>query len=61
RVTNVGKRDPVEIMIDGRAVGMLNVGASATVSFQDDLASLAQLPQSSFYDRFRDKFGRLAT
>ena len=60
-VTNVSRRDSLEILIDGRAVGLLPVGEVATVSFEDDVASLAQLPGSSFYRRFREKFGRLAS
>lgn len=60
-VTNVGKRDPVEILVDGRMVGGLDVGQSAKVSFEDDLATLAQVPGSTFYQRFREKFGKLAS
>ncbi len=60
-VKNVGKRDPVEILIDGRMVGELIVGDSAKVTFEDDLATLAQVPGSSFYQRFREKFGKLAS
>lgn len=60
-VTNVGKRDPVEILVDGRTVGTLDVGQSAKVTFENALATLAQVPGSSFYQRFRDKFGKLAS
>ncbi len=60
-VTNVGKRDPVEILVDGRTVGELDVGQSAKVTFEDDLATLAQIPGTTFYSRFREKFGKLAS
>lgn len=60
-VTNKGRLDPLEIIVDGLMVGTLPVGETATISFEDDVASLAQIPGSNFYHRFRDKFGKLAT
>jgi NAD+ kinase len=60
-VTNSGRRDELEILVDGLMVGTLPVGATAEVSFEDDVASLAQLPGSNFYGRFRAKFGKLAS
>ncbi|MFY9265021.1 MAG: NAD(+)/NADH kinase [Solirubrobacterales bacterium] len=61
RVTNSGRIDSVEIMIDGMMVGTLPVGATAEVVFEDDVATLAQIPGSTFYHRFREKFGKLAS
>lgn len=60
-IKNVGRRDAVEILVDGRMVGELAVGDSATVSFEDDVATLAQLPGTTFYKRFGEKFGKLAS
>lgn len=60
-VTNAGRRDELEILVDGLMVGTLPVGEAVEISFEDDLAGLAQLPGSNFYDRFRDKFGKLAS
>lgn len=60
-VTNAGRRDELEILVDGLMVGTLPVGEAVEITFEDDLAGLAQLPGSNFYDRFRDKFGKLAS
>ncbi|MBI5309780.1 MAG: NAD(+)/NADH kinase [Actinobacteria bacterium] len=60
-VANGARRDELEIMVDGLIVGRLPVGESAELTFEDDVASLAQLPGSSFYARFREKFGKLAS
>lgn len=59
-VTNGARRDELEVMVDGLVVGRLPVGKSAELVFRDDTAALAQLPGSSFYGRFREKFGKLA-
>jgi NAD+ kinase len=60
-VTNAGRLDELEITIDGLMVGSLPVGETATIKFEDDVASLAQTPGSNFYHRFREKFGKLAS
>lgn len=60
-VTNSGRRDELEILVDGLMVGTLPVGATAEVCFEDDATKLAQLPGTNFYDRFRQKFGKLAS
>lgn len=60
-VTNSGRRDDLEILVDGLMVGSLPVGATAELRFEDDVACLAQLPGTTFYDRFRQKFGKLAS
>jgi NAD+ kinase len=59
-VENTSERDQVEVTTDGRAVGVLDPRESIDVSFSHDEVLLAQLPGSSFYHRFREKFGRLA-
>ncbi|MBJ7353697.1 MAG: NAD(+)/NADH kinase [Thermoleophilaceae bacterium] len=60
-VTNSGRLDELEILVDGLMVGTLPVGECAAVSFEDNATRLAQLPGTNFYDRFRDKFGKLAS
>lgn len=59
-VTNSGRRDPLEIHVDGLVIGALEAGDSAEVSFVADATTLAQLPGANFYERFREKFGKLA-
>ena len=60
-VTNSGRLDDLEILVDGLMVGTLPVGDTAEISFEDDVAKLAQIPGANFYHRFRDKFGKLAS
>jgi hypothetical protein len=38
----------------------LGPGEATDVSFAQEQVLLAQIPGSTFYHRFRDKFGRLA-
>jgi NAD+ kinase len=59
-VENTSDRDEVAISTDGRTVGSLGPGGRLDVSFSDDEVLLAQVPGSTFYHRFREKFGRLA-
>jgi NAD+ kinase len=59
-VRNLSEREAVDVTTDGRPVGALDPGASLDVSFREDQVLLAQIPGSTFYHRFRDKFGRLA-
>jgi NAD+ kinase len=54
-------RDPLDIAVDGRPVGELPAGESVDARFVNDLATIAQLPGTSFYRRLREKFGRLAS
>ena len=60
KVTNAASRDPVEVAVDGRPVGELEVGGEAALTFKTDAGHLAQLPGTSFYHRIREKFGHLA-
>jgi NAD+ kinase len=59
-IGNAAGREPVEIALDGEKVAELAPGASAEVSFRDDVGRLAQIPGSSFYQRISEKFGHLA-
>jgi NAD+ kinase len=60
QVANARGREPVEIALDGEHVGELEPGGEMEVRFRKDVATLAQLPGASFYQRIREKFGRLA-
>jgi NAD+ kinase len=53
--------EPLDLAVDGRPVGEIPPSGSIEVRFMRDLATLAQLPGSSFYKRLREKFGRLAS
>jgi NAD+ kinase len=61
RLSNRSTGEPVDLLVDGRPAGELGPGEDAEVSFVGAEAILAQLPGSSFYQRLREKFGRLAT
>jgi NAD+ kinase len=50
----------VEIAVDGRPVGELDPDERLVCRFVREAVDLAQVPGSSFYRRFREKFGRLA-
>jgi NAD+ kinase len=54
-------REPLDVAVDGRPVGEIAAGESIEARFVHDVGSLAQLPDSSFYRRLREKFGRLAS
>ena len=60
-VLNMSERDNVVVTTDGRPVMKLGPGEAREVSFAQDQVLLAQIPGSTFYHRFRDKFGRLAS
>jgi NAD+ kinase len=59
-VLNTSERDDVEVTTDGRTVTDLQPRRQLDVTFSDNVVLLAQIPGSTFYHRFRDKFGRLA-
>jgi NAD+ kinase len=52
--------DPLDVSIDGRPVCELQPGVAIKGRFLNDVACLAQLPETSFYLRLRQKFGRLS-
>jgi NAD+ kinase len=54
-------QEPLDVAVDGRPVGEISAGGTIQASFVDDMATLAQLPGSSFYKRLRERFGRLAS
>jgi NAD+ kinase len=53
--------DPVDLSVDGQPAGSIAPGEAITATFVREAADLAQVPGSSFYQRLRSKFGRLAT
>jgi NAD+ kinase len=54
-------RSPLDISVDGRPAGELPAGETIDARFAREIGTIAQLPQSSFYRRLREKFGRLAS
>ena len=59
-VRNLSEREAVDVTTDGRPIGALAPGRELDVSFREEQVLLAQIPGSTFYHRFREKFGRLA-
>lgn len=59
-VGNATGRAPVDVAVDGEAVGVLASGEALEVRFAENVGRLAQLPGTSFYQRIREKFGHLA-
>lgn len=53
--------DPVDVSVDGRPAGELGPGDALASRFVREAADLAMLPGSSFYQRLRERFGRLAS
>jgi NAD+ kinase len=60
-VDNRSRDEPVDVIADGRPIGVLEAGERLEASFTIDQGSLAQVPGTTFYQRLRQKFGRLAT
>jgi NAD+ kinase len=60
-VVNRSQEEPVDVTIDGRPVCTLEAGESLRTRFVTDQGTLAQIQGTTFYERLREKFGRLAT
>jgi NAD+ kinase len=60
-VHNRSHEEPVDVTVDGRPMCVLEPGERLEASFARDQAALAQMPGTTFYQRLRQKFGRLAT
>jgi NAD+ kinase len=58
-VHNRSQEEPVDVVIDGRPVGVLERAEQISVSFSGEQGCLAQVPGTTFYHRLREKFGRL--
>jgi NAD+ kinase len=53
-------REALDVSVDGRPVFEIAPGARIDARFLNEAGVIAQLPDSSFYRRLREKFGRLA-
>jgi NAD+ kinase len=60
-VYNCSQDEPVEVTVDGRPITALESGELLEARFVIDQGALAQVPGTTFYQRLRQKFGRLAT
>jgi NAD+ kinase len=60
-VDNRSQEEPVDATIDGRPVCTLEAGERLGTRFLAEQGALAQIPGTTFYQRLREKFGRLAT
>jgi NAD+ kinase len=60
-VHNRSREEPVDVAVDGRPVATLAPGEPLSVSFRRHEGCLAQVPETTFYHRLREKFGRLVT
>jgi NAD+ kinase len=60
-VHNRSREEPVDVTVDGRPVCVLAPGEQISARFADGQGSLAQVAGTTFYQRLREKFGRLTT
>jgi len=60
-VHNRSQDEPVDVTVDGRPVCVLAAGEHLEAGFVHDQCALAQVGGSTFYQRLRQKFGRLAS
>jgi NAD+ kinase len=60
-VSNRSREEPIDVTVDGRPIHELAAGETLRMMFRDSVGALAQIPGASFYQRLREKFGRLAS
>jgi NAD+ kinase len=60
-VHNRSREEPVDVTVDGRPICVLAPGELIEARFANAQGSLAQIAGTTFYQRLREKFGRLAT
>jgi NAD+ kinase len=60
-VHNRSLEESVDVNVDGRPVCILPPGEQIEATFLDRQGCLAQLPGTTFYERLREKFGRLSS
>jgi NAD+ kinase len=60
-VHNCSHEESVDVTVDGRPVCVLPPGEKIEARFVHDQGSLAQAAGTTFYQRLREKFGRLAS
>jgi len=56
KVTNLTGHVPVALLVDGHQIGELGEGDSVRVGLADQVSLLATLPESTFFQRYRDTF-----
>ncbi len=59
-IINRSREEPVDVTVDGRPVCVLRPSDHLEVRFVNGQGNLAQLAGASFYQRLREKFGKLA-
>jgi NAD+ kinase len=60
-VWNCSREEAVDVVVDGRPVCVLSPEERIEMRFVPAQGHLAQLPGATFYNRLREKFGRLAS
>jgi NAD+ kinase len=60
-VHNRSRDESVDVTVDGRPVCVLPPNEHLEARFVHDQGCLAQVPGTTFYERLREKFGRLAS
>jgi NAD+ kinase len=60
-IQNRSREESVDVTIDGRPVCVLDPGEAVEARFVDGQGHLAQVAGATFYQRLRQKFGRLAS
>ncbi len=60
-IHNRSQEEPVDVTVDGRPVCVLEPAEHIEARFLDNQGHLAQIAGTTFYQRLRQKFGRLAT
>jgi NAD+ kinase len=60
-VNNRSEDEPVDVTVDGRPVCVLSAGEQLRAWFVHDQCALAQIAGTTFYQRLRQKFGRLSS
>ena len=60
-ITNRSREEPVDVTVDGRPVCALAAGDQIEARFMNSQGALAQVAGATFYERLREKFGRLAS
>ena len=58
-ISNRSREEPVDVTVDGRPVCVLAAGEQIEARFVDAQGALAQVAGTTFYQRLREKFGRL--
>lgn len=60
-IENSSAEEEVDVVVDGRPMGVLAPGGRLEVRFANAQGRLAQVQGANFYKRLHEKFGRLAT